>query len=101
MSQTTPANFNMNTPQKMNLPDARSSEQFNGMFEEVVNLIDLKAMREAYPEGYSPFSNKITRFDFLVSDDVKSVPIESDIWKQNQRTILKIKLNKLINENVF
>ena len=91
----------MNTAKEMNHPDAMSSEQFNGMFEDVVNLIDCEAIRKAYPERYKPFSNKITRFDFLVSDDVKSVPIESDLWKKNQRTIMKQKINKLINENIF
>jgi hypothetical protein len=87
-----------NTPKKMQLWDVKNSDQFSFNINETIVPDYLKNLD---CEKISPLISNCTRHDFLSGDDCKHIPIESDLWKQNQRTIMKQKINKLINENIF
>jgi len=77
----------------MELEDVKNSEEFSIPFQSFPPYLG--------GERISPFITNCTRFDFLSGDDCRHIPIESDVWKQNQRTIMKQKINKLINESIF
>ena len=89
------------SPKKMELWESKNSIEFSE-FENcssieipVGNILDMDSGE------LIPICHHLTRLDFLSGDNCKHIPIESDLWKQNERTIIKHKINKLINENIF